>query len=204
MLNLMLLTQKKHLPMEKYLQFVEPCLQAGVTSVQLREKTLNTQQLLVFGGALLECLKPYEIPLIVNDNIEIAKKLNAHGVHLGQSDGDPKAARSYLGTNKIIGLSVSSMDELRAAHCLPIDYVGIGPVFHTSNKANNRQYCGLGGLGRMVAASSFPSIAIGGIQTDNVADVLETGVDGVAVIGALHTSKNLKVTCRCLLNVDRS
>jgi len=204
MLNLMLVTQKKILPIDKYLQFIESCITAGVTSVQLREKTLNTQQLLIFGGALLECLKPYDIPLIINDQVEVAKKLNAHGVHLGQTDGDPRLARSYLGADKIIGLSVSSMDELHTAQNLPIDYVGIGPVFPTSSKTDNPQHCGLDGLGRMVAASSFPSIAIGGIQKDNAAEVLGTGVDGVAVIGTLHTAKNIKATCQSLLNINLS
>lgn len=199
MFNLILVTQKNHTPVKEYLCFIEACIDAGVTCVQLREKGLSHLQRFLFGKALFACLKPRGIPLIVNDDMHLAKALGADGVHLGQTDGNPIEARRHLGQDKTIGLSVTNTAQLQAALHLPINYIGIGPVFPTANKKDVHQYCGLDGLDALAAASPFPAIAIGGIHPDNIFEIRRTAVCGVAVIGALHTAEDLKTTCQQLL-----
>jgi thiamine-phosphate pyrophosphorylase len=199
MLSLMLVTQKQTMPLNHYLEFIEQCIHGGVSSVQLREKNHSEKELLHFGRALLECLKPYNIPLIVNDSVILAKKLNAQGVHLGQSDGCPTKARAYLGSDSVIGVSVSNIAQMQQSYQHPIDYLGIGPVFPTQNKKNASAHCGVYNLAHLVKQSKLPCIAIGGISTDNIAQVLATNVQGVAVIAALHNSKNIAASCQKLL-----
>lgn len=199
MLALMLITQKGNTPLDRYLQFIENCIHNGVSSVQLREKSYSEAALVNFGQALLECLKPKGIPLIVNDFVPLAKRLNADGVHLGQADGCPARARQYLGLQSIIGLSVSTLSEVHASQKPYLDYLGVGPIFHTQNKPDATTHCGLKNLANIVNQSELPCIAIGGINTKNITQVHATKVKGVAVIGALHHTHDIPAVCQQLL-----
>ncbi len=188
--KLMLVTDRKQMPLDDYLRFIKSCASGGITSVQLREKHLSTQACLSFGQKLKEILDPLNIPLIVNDNIELALQLNASGVHLGQTDGDPELARKQLGPDKIIGVSIDTEDNLIKANHLPIDYVGIGAIFPTTSKSNITTVWGTSGLNALSHQSKHPIIGIGGINENNAIEVLTSGAQGIAVIAAIHEAKD--------------
>jgi thiamine-phosphate pyrophosphorylase len=187
---LMLVTNRQHTPMADYLQFVKKCATSGITSVQLREKKQSYASLVLFGKKLKHILDPLNIPLIINDDIKLALELDAGGVHLGQTDGDPELARKTLGPNKIIGVSIDSEENLIKANQLPIDYVGIGAIYPTTSKTNVNTFWGIPGLQRLVPLSKHPIIAIGGLNENNAADVILSGAHGIAVINALHDTDN--------------
>ena len=188
--SLMLITQRQQIPLNEYLCFIDSCARSGVSCVQLREKHATPEFLFTFGQALKETLDPLGIPLIVNDNIELAQKLNAAGVHLGQTDTNPEKARALLGPHKIIGLSIESEDQLFRANTLPLDYVAASAVFETHNKSNLQKIWGLEGVKYLAQHSQHPLIGIGGINLHNINSVLNAGACGIAVIGALHEDAN--------------
>ena len=178
------------MPLTNYLQFINTCASSGITAVQLREKQQTREFLFIFGQKLKGILDPLNIPLIINDDLELALELDAGGVHLGQTDGCPKMARTLLGPDKIIGVSIDSEADLIRANNMPIDYVGIGAIYSTTNKQNVATIWGTDGLQQLSTKSRHPIIGIGGINEDNAADVLSSGACGIAVIGALHDAKD--------------
>lgn len=195
-LKLILVTHKDHASSNKYLDFVGTCIRSGVTSVQMREKNLPYDQLLEFGKSLKSFLELFSIPLIINDDVQLAHELKADGVHLGQSDGSVLEARRILGHNKIVGLSVNSLAQLGSSNRLPLDYIGIGPIFPTKNKADSEIGCER--LTQMAFATHHPIAAIGGIDETNVTDVMSSGAYGIAAIGAFHDAKDPSLTTRNL------
>ena len=199
--KLMLVTNRQHTPINDYLAFIEVCANAGVTSVQLREKNQTPEALLEFGEKLKHILDPLSIPLIVNDDVELAFKLDASGVHLGQTDGNPERARALLGPDKIIGVSIDTEDNLLSANQLPIDYVGIGAIFPTNNKNNVATIWGTQRLSQLSSQSKHPIIGIGGINESNAAEVLIAGACGIAIIGALHDANDPKLTTQNLRHI---
>ncbi|MBI2706875.1 MAG: thiamine phosphate synthase [Proteobacteria bacterium] len=185
--KLILVTHRQQTPVLEYLELIKECAAEGITAVQLREKEAPLAFLLEFGTRLKEVLSPFNIPLIVNDSIDLAKKLDAEGVHVGNSDGDPAYARRVLGPEKIIGVSLETMDDLKAANRLEGRlYVAASSVFATKNKNNLKTIWGLAGLQNLVKHSRHPVLAIGGVTDVNVYEVLKTGASGIAVIGAIH------------------
>jgi thiamine-phosphate pyrophosphorylase len=157
----------------------------GATLVQLREKQLPALQFYEQARAAVAA----GVQLIINDRVDIALAVGAHGVHLGQDDMPPDAARKLLGDKAVIGYSTHSVEQAKEAVTLPIDYIAIGPIFTTSTKTNPSTTLGLEGL-RAVreAVGNVPLVAIGGISHSNAREVIEAGADCVAVIGALLSS----------------
>lgn len=205
-LQLMLVTNKGSCPKPEYLQFIEACLKAGVTCVQLREKILGYKQLLSFGYEIKRLCKSYKIPLIVNDNLKLCIELGADGLHLGQNDEDVIYARKLLGTKKTIGLSVNTIEQVRQSENLPIDYLGVGSIFATNNKPDVKTIWGLKGLAEVTNISSHSIIAIGGINEQNAPYVMRAGASGIAAIDAFHNSKNYFLTAvnlRKIINEGR-
>lgn len=192
--KLMLVTQKADLELTHYLDFIQVCLSHGVDAVQLREKNLTPNELLTFGKALKQLLSIYRIPLIVNDNIKLCLALNADGVHLGQQDESCLRARKILGPDKLIGLSVDTLAQVEKANHYPINYIGVGAIFPTQNKNNVTTTWGIDGLKSVHACTKHPIIAIGGIQEENIKAVVDTGVHGIAAIGAFHDTTNPALT----------
>lgn len=199
--KLVLVTNKGHAPLDPYLHFVATLAKSGITSVQLREKNLNLEELFEFGKELQSVLRRFSIPLIVNDHIALAYKLNAHGVHLGQTDISVLDARKKLGDDKIIGLSVNSLKELQIANTLPIDYVGIGAIFQTNSKTDVSRIWGLEGLEKIAPFSKHPIVAIGGINENNVEAVMKKDAKGIAAISCFHDAKNPEETTRNLRSI---
>lgn len=158
----------------------------GAKIVQLREKHLNPREFFEAAKEAVAVAKQHQISLIINDRADIALLVGADGVHLGQDDLPPAAAREFLGPDAIIGFSTHNMEQAKLAAEMPIDYLAIGPIFTTTSKEKPDPVVGLEGLmevRRMVP--HLPLVAIGGITPATAVDVLAAGADSVAVIGAL-------------------
>jgi thiamine-phosphate pyrophosphorylase len=158
----------------------------GATLVQLRDKRSAALQFYEHAKAALSVATRSGVRLIINDRADVALAVGAHGVHLGQDDMPPEAARKILGPEAIIGYSTHSIEQAQRALGLPIDYIAIGPIFTTITKTDTSPALGVDGL-RAVreAIGNAPLVAIGGISHANARDVIEAGADSVAVISAL-------------------
>jgi thiamine-phosphate pyrophosphorylase len=168
----------------------------GATLIQLRDKYSSPRQFFRDAEEALVVARLHGVRIIINDRVDIALALRADGVHLGQSDLPPDAARKLLGDTAVIGFSVHSVEQARTAARLSIDYLGIGPVFPTSTKENPDPVIGVEELHRArEAAGEIPLVAIGGITLDNASRVLETGADAIALISALLENP-LEITAR--------
>lgn len=174
---------------------IKEALDGGVTCVQLREKHLENDAFLREAleiGAL--CTK-YKVPFIVNDNIEVALKSDADGVHIGQEDMDVKSARKILGEKKIIGVSVETVEQALIAERSGADYLGVGAVFPTSTK-DDAYSISFETLKEICQTVSIPVVAIGGICKDNVLKLKGSGIDGVAVVSAIFNSDDITKSTR--------
>lgn len=165
---------------------VERLCEGGARLVQLREKHLSPREFYSEAEGALRVARGRGAKLIINDRADIALALGADGVHLGQDDMPPEAARALLGRGAVIGFSTHGVEQSVAAARLPVDYVAIGPVFATSSKENPDPTVGLEGV-RLArrAVGRVPLVAIGGITRENAPSVLDAGADSVALIGAL-------------------
>lgn len=157
----------------------------GVTMVQLREKECSTAKFIDLARELKRALSPLGIPLIINDRIDVALAVDADGVHIGQSDMPYETARALLGKDKIIGLSVETMEEVIAANALDVDYIGISPVYATPTKTDTLTPFGLEGIEEVMRLSRHRCVAIGGMNRDTIGEVIARGVEGVAVVSAI-------------------
>ena len=174
----------------------------GATLVQLREKEMPAGEFYEHAKAAVEVARRSGVTLIVNDRVDIALAANAHGVHLGQDDMPPDAARKLLGDEAIVGYSTHNIEQATKALSLPIDYLAIGPIFATSTKSDTSPVLGLDGL-RAVrnAIGAVPLVAIGGISVANAREVIEAGADSVALISALFSDqRNISQTIRALIH----
>jgi thiamine-phosphate pyrophosphorylase len=184
-LRLYLVTDQSLLRGRPLADVVAAAVQGGVSCVQLREKNLGTRDFLAQALLLKKLLAPLRVPLVINDRIDIALACGADGVHLGQSDLPVAEARRLLPPEVFIGWSVERMDEVLQSAALPVDYLGVSPVFATPTKTDTARAWGLDGLAQVRAATRLPLVAIGGIHAGNARDVLRAGADGLAVVSAL-------------------
>lgn len=169
---------------------VEEAVKGGVTMVQLREKDCSSLEFFELGLKLKQLLSPLNIPLIINDRLDIALAVEADGLHIGQSDLPWQVARQLLGPDKILGLSVENMEQAEEANLLDIDYVGVSPVFATPTKTDTFQPFGLEGLKEACRISKYPAVAIGGINAMNAASIIEQGAQGIAVVSAISSAES--------------
>ena len=157
----------------------------GAGMVQLREKDLSARELLALGSRLQHVLAPYDIPLLVNDRLDVAQALNATGVHLAGHSLPTAQARRVLGSDKLIGVSTHSLEQAQDARDGDADFIVFGPVFTTPSKVAYGPPQGLQQLANIVQAIDLPVIAIGGINVTNLPSVLQKGAHGVAMIRAV-------------------
>ncbi len=162
---------------------------AGATTVQYRNKRFGLHHYEELCTIRDVCRRAH-VPLLINDNVLLAKAITADGVHVGQDDDPPRLARQILGPGALIGLSVSSEEELQTSRLQHCDYIGVGPVFATDTKPDANPACGLGGLKTIAAKAAVPVVAIGGISAENTSDCLQHGAAGVAVISAITRVEN--------------
>jgi thiamine-phosphate pyrophosphorylase len=177
---------------------VRAAVDGGVTIVQLRDKDARDDDLVALACALRAELAPRGVPLIVNDRPMVAKAAGADGLHLGQEDGDPRAARLLLGPDAMLGLSVTRAAEVATVDPAVVDYVGLGPVFSTATKADAAPPLGLGGFRTVGAMLGVPFVAIGGIDAANAAAVMAAGAAGIAVVSAICAAPDPKVAAAAL------
>ena len=165
---------------------VELFIQGGATLIQLREKHSSPREFFLQAQAAIEVARPHGVRIIINDRVDIALAVRADGVHLGQDDMPPKAARELLGEKALIGFSTHSPAQASQASTLPIDYLAIGPIFPTSSKNDPDPIVGLAGLEQVrKAVGDLPLVAIGGIFSENIQTVLSEGATCAAVISAV-------------------
>ena len=180
---------------------VAEAVRGGTTMVQLREKEADTRDFVALGLKLKELLTPLGIPLLINDRIDVALAVDADGVHIGQSDMPYAIARRLLGPDRIIGLSVETMDEVAEANALDVDYVAVSPVYGTPTKTDTAEPFGLEGLRKAAALSRHPVVAIGGMNERTAADVFAAGADGIAVVSAICSAPDPCAAARRLLEI---
>jgi len=172
------------------LRLIAEAVEGGATIIQLRGKKWTTREFLDLGLKASRLLSSKKIPLIINDRVDIALACKADGVHLGQDDMPLPYAREALGKDRIIGISVVTPAEAEAAQKGGADYIGAGPVFSTLSKRDLGPLLGLDGLQAIRQRVIIPILAIGGISTSNISDVISAGADGVAVISAIASAAN--------------
>jgi thiamine-phosphate pyrophosphorylase len=198
-LRLYLVTDSR-LCREKALEdVVASAIRGGVTAVQLREKSCSTREFYTLALRLKTLLHGTSVPLIINDRLDIALACDADGLHIGQSDMPYDEARRWLGYDRIIGLSVESLNDIEQANALDVDYVGISPVFGTLTKTDTGKPFGLEGLKLAADISQHPMVGIGGIHLDNAADVIANGADGIAVVSEIMCAENPALAAENLL-----
>ncbi|MCT4586221.1 MAG: thiamine phosphate synthase [Carboxylicivirga sp.] len=169
---------------------VEEAVKGGVTMVQLREKDISTHDFYQLAKELKKVLTPLNVPLIINDRLDIALAVDADGLHIGQSDMPYEVARQLMGADKIIGLSVETIEQAREANQLDVDYIGLSPVFSTMTKTDINTPLGLEGIKEIASFTKHKTVAIGGINTDNAGDIIKNGADGIAVVSAIVSQEN--------------
>ena len=176
---------------------VESALKGGVTCVQLREKELDEEEFLKEAMELSALCRKYGVPFFVNDNVEIAIKCHADGIHVGQEDMEAAKVRQRVGDDMMIGVSVHSVEEALEAVRNGADYLGVGAMFSTATKTDV-DVLPKETLSNICAAVDIPVVAIGGINKSNIAQLSRTGVDGVALVSAIFAAEDIESECRQL------
>lgn len=176
---------------------VEKALKGGVTFVQLREKKMDKETFLKEAVEIKELCKKYNVPFVINDDVDIAIEMDADGVHVGQSDMEAGAVRKKLGPDKIIGVSAQTVEQAVLAEKRGADYLGVGAVFPTGSK-DDADDVSLETLKAICENVNIPVIAIGGISNDNVLEFKNTGICGIAVISAIFAQKDIEEATRKL------
>ena len=169
---------------------IKEALENGVTCVQLREKNLDEASFIEEAKKISVLCRQYNIPFIVNDNVNVAIASNADGIHIGQEDMGLKDVRKIVGENMIIGISAHTVEEAKFAQENGADYIGIGAVFETSTK-NDVEVIPYEKVKSICDAVDMPKVAIGGINAENILKLKGSGIDGVAVVSAIFGAKDI-------------
>ena len=174
---------------------VEKALKGGATFIQLREKELNEEAFYQEAVELKKLCHQYKVPFVINDNVEIAKKMDADGVHVGQSDMAACDVRKILGEDKILGVSAQTVEQALLAEQMGADYLGVGAVFPTGTKTDAVEV-DADTLKAICAAVKIPVIAIGGIKADNLSELSGSGICGIAVVSAIFAAEDITETTK--------
>ena len=197
--TLYLCTDRNIMTTETIEESVELAIKGGVSVVQLREKECSSREFYERAKAVKTITDAYEVPLLINDRIDIALAVGADGVHLGQSDLPLDAARNLLGADKIVGATANTVELAQKAWREGADYLGVGDVFGTTTKADTRHIT-LEELKEIKESVPIPIVAIGGVNEDNIALLRETGVDVAAVISAIVGRKDITAAAEELIS----
>lgn len=169
---------------------VKKAIEGGATFVQLREKNLSEEEFLEEAKELKKLCEIKEVPFVINDNVEVAIKSNADGIHIGQSDMEAGEVREKIGKDKILGVSAQTVEQAILAEKKGADYIGVGAVFSTNSK-DDADYVSYDVLKDICDATNIPVIAIGGIDKNNVKKLKNSGICGIAVISAIFGQKDI-------------
>lgn len=190
-LMLYAVTDRHWLGEETLYDQVKKALDGGATFVQLREKELDREYFLAEALEIQKLCREYGVPFVINDEVSIAKDIDADGVHVGQSDMEAMDVRKVLGPDKILGVSAQTVEQAITAEKHGADYLGVGAVFATGSK-DDADDVSHETLKAICEAVSIPVIAIGGITKDNVSELVGSGICGVAVISAIFGQNDIK------------
>ncbi|WP_319528896.1 thiamine phosphate synthase [uncultured Cohaesibacter sp.] len=177
-------------------------LRGGAGVVQLRDKHATDEEMIAKALRIKEMTDAHKVPLIINDRVAVAKAIDAAGLHIGQSDGDPVVMREAIGPDKILGLSIENEDQLVAMKALPegtIDYIGAGPIRATATKTDAADPIGFEALGRICEASPVATVAIGGIGKADIAALKALGCAGLSVVSAISAAEDPEAATRDLV-----
>lgn len=183
-------------------EVIREALEGGATFMQIREKELPYEEFLALAKEVKQVTDEFHVPYVVNDEVEIAKAIDADGVHIGQSDKALVEAREILGPDKIIGVSAQTVEQAVLAEQNGADYLGVGSIFSTSTKLDADDVS-LETLRAICDAVQIPVVAIGGIKADNILQLKGTNVDGVAVVSGIFAAKDIKKATSELLEIAR-
>lgn len=195
MMRLYAVTDRTWVGDRTLLEQVEEALKGGVTCVQIREKNMSEEDFLQEAAKMKVLCDSYKVPLIINDNVQIAKQIHASGVHVGQGDMEVSKVRDLVGESMIIGVSARTVEQALAAKAGGADYLGVGAVFGTSTK-NDAKTINTTILADICKAVDIPVVAIGGVNKKNISELKGTGVDGAAVVSAIFATKDIEAECR--------
>lgn len=188
-------TDRSWLNGESLYSQVEKALKGGATFIQLREKELCEEDFLKEAIEIKELCKRYHVPFVINDNVDIACKMDADGVHVGQSDMEAGNVRAKLGSDKIIGVSAQTVEQALLAENCGADYLGVGAVFPTGTKSDAVEVS-YETLKAICDAVHIPVVAIGGITSNNIMSLKGSGTSGVAVVSAIFASKDIEAATK--------
>jgi thiamine-phosphate pyrophosphorylase len=180
---------------------ITAAIKGGVTAVQLREKECTTLEYISLAKRIKQLLENSPVPLIINDRIDVALASNADGVHVGQSDMPYYEARRIMGPNSIIGLTVETVGQARLAELTDADYLGVSTIYATPTKTDTINEWGLKGLKKLRTQTGKSLVAIGGINSQNAADVIKAGADGIAVVSAICASSDPESSAREMYSI---
>ena len=206
-LKLYAITDRQWLHGARLSEHVKRAIEGGATMIQIRDKDiLSTDSDAGLKDEYSEALEikrichEHKVPLIINDNVQFAIDIAADGVHLGQDDLNPAEARKLLGTDKIIGVTAKTVEQAKRAEADGADYLGSGAVFGSTTKLNAKPMT-KELLREITAAVDIPVVAIGGINADNASTLKGTGIAGIAVVGAIYASAEIKAAARELAEI---
>ena len=203
MLRLYAVTDRSWVGTQALYEQVEQALRGGATCVQLREKELNDTDFLAEAKELKILCARYGVPLIINDNVELALKVDADGVHVGQEDMDAQDVRNLIGADKILGVTAKTVEQAQKAQLAGADYLGSGAVFGSTTKPNARPMT-KELLHSICQSVTIPVVAIGGIHRGNIASLAGTGIRGAAVVSGIFAAADIEEECfRLRAEIDR-
>ena len=202
MMRLYAVTDRAWVGKQSLAEQVAAALRGGVTCVQLREKELDEERFLREAEEIFALCKRYRVPFFINDNVALALRCHADGVHVGQDDMDVAAVRRLVGQEMMIGVSVHTVEEARAAAEGGADYLGVGAMFATYTKTD-ASLVTKETLRAICDAVSIPVVAIGGINKSNLLELAGTGVDGVALVSAIFSAADIAAECRLLYGLSQ-
>ena len=189
-MQLYLVTDRHWLKAHSLYEDVEAAINGGVTCVQLREKHLNRQLFVQEAKELKELCNQNQIPLIINDNVEVMLEVDADGIHVGQSDMQAQDVRKLIGSDKVLGVSVQTVEQAITAQKAGADYLGVGAVFPTGTKDDAIEV-DLATLQDICQHVDIPIVAIGGINQENLLQLKGSGIDGIAVVSAIMAAEDI-------------
>lgn len=195
-------TDRSWLGEETLYSQVEKSLKGGATFMQLREKDLDEARFYQEAVELKALCARYHVPFVINDNVDIALRMDADGVHVGQSDMEAGDVRAKLGPDKIIGVSCKSVEEALRAQAHGADYLGVGAVFPTGTKADASEVS-METLREICRAVDIPVVAIGGVNAQNTPQLKDSGIVGIAVVSAIFAQPEIEKATADLLEITR-
>jgi thiamine-phosphate pyrophosphorylase len=188
---------------EKFLKTIEEAILGGVSVVQIREKTAETLEFYNLAIKVKEITTKYNVPLIINDRVDVALAIDADGVHVGQSDMPCDITRKLIGENKILGVSAATIEEAKKAENDGADYIGTGAIFPTTTK-DDAPSVTKKDLSDIANSINIPVVAIGGITIENANELKNTGISGLSVVSAIMSADDPKKASEKLLNIFNS